>query len=463
MLTKTNSLLTKTNSFADQNQQFANQDQQFANQEQQFQSQPMQGENQQLGAIDKQFLNETEQLQEGLEINEAGLTEVGMAEDGVGGGVPAADAEGVPPPNKFSGAPPLPGTLKNLASGEAPAEYRIEPGDTLYDICEQLLGEATYWPKLWAMNDVIKNPHFVYPNFVLQFFPGDANRPPAIGIVGIEELAPEGAEANEELVAEETAKLFKGEEESDLELLNPEDIVVPPEVRDLFREEDRVMTEDATRVQLPALIVPDKLEVVGEIVSGVDNAASIQDDTVGFARGADLEAGRIYTVLRYQGRVRHGLRGYGHRYDFVANLRVENFTGQSDIARSQVFSSVSLTLAGDIIVEYRARSRRIPPPGNIGGDETRGRIINFTHNGQQVGAMGDFAFLAADDGSDFAEDQVFKIFRNPSAAGRLVGNTTDATHSVGTLQVIEVTEQGAICYIISSDKEIMLGDVIGSG
>lgn len=460
--------------FSDQNQ--LNQNQQFTNQDQMMQDgeQPFQNEGQQFQqdmqaqqglqfSDDTQPLNEGNPMMEVTEDNEASLTEVDVVE-GNEEGVAAADAEGVPPPNEFSGAPPIPGTLKNLASGEAPAEYRIEPGDTLYDICEQLLGEAGYWPKLWAMNDAIKNPHFVYPDFVLQFFPGDADRPPAIGIVGIEELTPEGKLANEELVAEETAKLFEGDNESDLELLNPEDIVVPPEVRDLFRDDNEtaVVTE-STLVQLPALILPDKLEVIGEIIGGIDGASSIQDDHIGFASGPELESGSVYTVLRYQGAVRDGLINQGYRYDFIANLRVESFTGEAETARAQVFSSVSLARAGDIIVSYRARSRRITPAGGMGGGDTRGRIINLTHNGQRIGATGDFAFLTADIGSDFSKDQVFQIFRNTSSGSQLVGNSSDETHPVGALQVIEVTEQGAISYIISSNKEIMLGDFIGSG
>ena len=426
----------------DEDQQFQNQDQQMLDE-------------------DQQSLNEGNPLLEMEEDNESGLTEVGLVEDSAEAGIVAADAEGVPPPNEFSGAPPLPGTLKNLVSGEAPAEYRIEPGDNLYDICEQLLGEAGYWPKLWAMNDAIKNPHFVYPDFVLQFFPGDADRPPAMRVVGIEELAPEGKLDNEELVAEETTKLFKGDNESGLELLKPEDIVVPPEVRDLFRDDDTAVAEEATLVQLPALILPAELDVMGEIVGGIDGAFSIQDDRDGFVRGARLETGRVYTVLRYQGTVQDGSRKHGHRYDFIANLRVANFTGEAGLARARVFSSISLTLAGDVVVEYRARSRRIALAG-IDGSDTRGLIISLTHNGQQVGAMGDFAFLSADIGSDFAKNQVLKIFRNTSSRSRLVLDRADATHPIGTLQVIEVTEQGAISYITSSRKEIMLGDVIGS-
>ena len=301
-----------------QNQQFQNdmqQNQQFQNnmqQNQQFQNETQQNQQFQNNIQqNQQFQNDMQQpdnemmLNEGnnMEGGEAGFTEVDMAAgEGEGNaamaeGVEAADAEGVPPPNEFSGAPPMPGTLKNLASGEAPAEYRIQPGDSLYDICEQLLGEASYWPKLWAMNNAIKNPHFVYPDFVLQFFPGDANQPPSIRVVGIEELAPEGKLDNEKLVAAETAKLFKKDEESDLELLNPEDIVVPPEVEELFRDDDTTLVIESTLVQLPALILAEELEVIGEIVGGNDGSFSIQDEQYGFVKGGRARKWRcLYSV-----------------------------------------------------------------------------------------------------------------------------------------------------------------------
>ena len=43
----------------------------------------------------------------------------------------------------------MPGTLRVLSEEEAPEEYIVEPGDTLFDICDQLLDEGSYWPKLW--------------------------------------------------------------------------------------------------------------------------------------------------------------------------------------------------------------------------------------------------------------------------------------------------------------------------
>ena len=46
--------------------------------------------------------------------------------------------------NMFGGIAPVPGTRRIMAEGEAPYDYKVEPGDSLYDICYQLLDEPTY-------------------------------------------------------------------------------------------------------------------------------------------------------------------------------------------------------------------------------------------------------------------------------------------------------------------------------
>ena len=96
----------------------------------------------------------------------------------------------VPEPNEFSGVPPMPGTLRLMAVGEAPTQYTVQEGDTLFDICDQLLDEETYWPKLWSLNPNIKNPHFIYPGMILRFYPGDDLLPPFLEVENENDLVP---------------------------------------------------------------------------------------------------------------------------------------------------------------------------------------------------------------------------------------------------------------------------------
>ena len=53
--------------------------------------------------------------------------------------------------------------LSELAPN-APAEYTVKRGDTLWAISRLFLRNAWRWPELWGMNiDEIRNPHLIYP------------------------------------------------------------------------------------------------------------------------------------------------------------------------------------------------------------------------------------------------------------------------------------------------------------
>ena len=45
--------------------------------------------------------------------------------------------------------------------------YTVQKGDTLWDICEKVYGDADLWPKLWEMNPFITNPHLLKPGDVI--------------------------------------------------------------------------------------------------------------------------------------------------------------------------------------------------------------------------------------------------------------------------------------------------------
>ncbi|MBE0364519.1 hypothetical protein PULV_a2228 [Pseudoalteromonas ulvae UL12] len=50
---------------------------------------------------------------------------------------------------------------------DAPQQYVVQKGDTLWDISEIYLEQPWLWPKLWRMNPQIDNPHLIYPGDML--------------------------------------------------------------------------------------------------------------------------------------------------------------------------------------------------------------------------------------------------------------------------------------------------------
>lgn len=51
-------------------------------------------------------------------------------------------------------------------------QYSVVEGDTLWDICNRILGTPWYWQKVWALNPHIANPHWIYPGNVINFKAG---------------------------------------------------------------------------------------------------------------------------------------------------------------------------------------------------------------------------------------------------------------------------------------------------
>jgi len=41
--------------------------------------------------------------------------------------------------------------------------YIVQDGDTLWDLSEQVFGDAFFWPTLWSYNPQVTNPHWIYP------------------------------------------------------------------------------------------------------------------------------------------------------------------------------------------------------------------------------------------------------------------------------------------------------------
>lgn len=66
-------------------------------------------------------------------------------------------------------------TTRTIATGsnipltaDAPAEYIVKPGDTLWDISKVFLRDPWYWPEIWYVNPQVQNPHLIYPGDVLK-------------------------------------------------------------------------------------------------------------------------------------------------------------------------------------------------------------------------------------------------------------------------------------------------------
>jgi hypothetical protein len=76
-------------------------------------------------------------------------------------------------------------------AGDAPDEYVVQAGDTLWDIAATFLKDPWYWPEIWYINPQVENPHLIYPGDVLALVYIDGAPRVTVGKAGSYRLSPE--------------------------------------------------------------------------------------------------------------------------------------------------------------------------------------------------------------------------------------------------------------------------------
>jgi hypothetical protein len=84
------------------------------------------------------------------------------------GGVLGMDSQGSEPKEIVSGTP----------GGSTPDLHVVQKGDTLWSLCSKYWNDPWRWPRLWAANPVITNPHWIFPGDVIKLGQGGAGSAP---------------------------------------------------------------------------------------------------------------------------------------------------------------------------------------------------------------------------------------------------------------------------------------------
>lgn len=367
--------------------------------------------------------------------------------------------------NRFAGAPPVAGTRRVMAAGEAPEDYVVQRGDTLFDICDQLIGEAGYWPKLWALNPEIKNPHFVFPGMKIRFYPGDPEIPPYLLVSTEDEELPvdRGPVAPEDLVLDSPMQQKIAEVDT-FDLVDAKDIPIPDDIAREVLVSGKIYRRSDVVLDLPAFIVENEADPDGYVFSGGDGQMLVDDSgEILLEETGAFTPGNIYTIIRPSGEVSDttddgGGKFLGHRYDFVGHVRVVRAT-ESGLYRGVLMDSVLPPERDDMVVPFVATRKQFIPGISAPSKEVPSKVIGFDRSIQVFGSEGNFVFLKLAVRGSVQEGDFLDVYNQPEFVNARSGTLfkPEKIHR-GTVRILDIRGSIATAYVVSARGVVSLWD-----
>ena len=175
-----------------------------------------------------------------------------------------------------------------------PERYTVVKGDTLWDISSRFLKSPWHWPKIWKINQEIKNPHLIYPGDVIVLSWVDGKPVLSLERKGSElPSLPESAKGPEAVVErridERTVRLSPRAHSEPLEAAIP---TIPP----------NAITPFLTK---PLAVEEDELKQAGYITTGLDDRIALGDSSQFYARGLKDDEAEYYQIFRPGKPIRH--------------------------------------------------------------------------------------------------------------------------------------------------------------
>jgi LysM repeat protein len=301
------------------------------------------------------------------------------------------------------------------AQSEQPTIYVVKRGDTLWGLSNRFLKDPFYWPNLWARNQVITNPHLIFPGQRLRVYPDrieiDDQRPPA--------PQPEQPEQ----VAEETTFTVSGAEgyilETDMEPSGT--IIQTNHDRTIVGEEDVVYTD------------------------------------IGTSLGA--KSGDNYSIFKQMKAVYHP-KTYdflGYKILSLGTLKLTDMEEKS--SRATITQSYLEISSGSLLMPYRDKRREITLKAS--DRELHGLIID-TRMGNLITGEADVVYLDLGTAQGVQVGNMLYVVKDVKPDSRYVNRDVGSLPKevIGAVVVVETGEKTSTALVVKSADVIHIGDQV---
>lgn len=320
-------------------------------------------------------------------------------------------------------------------AGGARSSYTIRQGDTLSDLSESFLGDSAGWPKLWALNPEIPNPHWITPGMVVRLSDGgEDGSNGASGVTAPGAATTVGPDARPLSTAQRAQRARAAQSPlRQLGFVDEGAFAAAGTVNGSIEEKIMLATGDQAYVEFPAGRLPR--------VASRFSIYRVDTDHPVKSPGSDL-------VL-------------GYLVDVRGEVVIE------DVANGNIASGRLVSLAGPVERGYRvgplvSQLRRVAVRSN--DVSVTGRIVAYTDQNSLIATQ---TFVVLDRGRrhGVAAGNRFFVLRQGDGLKRILesADTTDPRfppHVVAEILAVDVQNETTVGWISRGSRELRVGDVV---
>jgi hypothetical protein len=345
---------------------------------------------------------------------------------------------------------PIEGTATSADEGRGglppPETYTVRQGDTLWDLSGRFLNSPWYWPKIWANNPEIPNPHWIYPGNVLRFHASAEEAPTQVAPV--EDFEP--VRELEDLSRADLGGAASAEEQDAVAVSGPYRIgYVPP--RSAYARRDTFVT-------------PREVSESGAIRAAFEEKLMLSSEDRAYARferSAPVKTGETYVVYKTDRPIHHPVTGelFGYQSTVLGSAKV---VAVNDKAATVVIAqSWDPIERGAMLGPWLERPyRAVPRKANRVG--LKGRII--ATQADIITMVGEHHVVFVDKGQadGVEEGNLLTVVRSGDLYDRepykAPWDSRLPKEDVGHLLVIDVKERASAALVTKSLMELIVGD-----
>lgn len=308
-------------------------------------------------------------------------------------------------------------TAPFAAAQEQPTIYTIVPGDTLWGLSQRFLKDPYYWPNVWANNQSVGNPHFIYPGQKVRIYSDriEVEQAPAAP-------APQAPAAQE------------------------------------LREEPQAVTFSVNGSE--GFLIENGMKPSGNVISLHQNREMAGTDDIvytdiGRAQGAN--PGDRYQIFKKIGPVSHPVTNVilGQQVIPLGELQLSEL--EEKASKAIVTKSFQEISAGSFLLPYQERKLTIPLKS---ADRDLTGYIVQTQTGNQALAVNDVVFLDLGKAQGMQAGNMLYIVRDVVPDQRYANAKIEKlpVEVVGALVVVATGMNSSTAVIVKSVDTVYRGD-----